>query len=222
MPWTRCRTPQITRAPQIARRSQPTHIQYSGLPRTKIDTSSTASAHGITVTIIHSTNSAERRTSSRGSSHRACAVPPRHRLRSSAEAHPTCRPRPCRQVLALMPSRCIRSSAKAARSACTCVPGTCASHCASSASLSERGLAGAHQMRLAAGRGAGLQVAQRVADQRHFVQVDAVALADLLHQPRQRLAAVAVVLGRVRAEEHRVDAAADLREQLVHLARASR
>ncbi len=62
MPSTRWRTPQITRAPQIATRSQPMHIQYTGLPRTKIETTSTASAHGITVTISHSTNNAERTT----------------------------------------------------------------------------------------------------------------------------------------------------------------
>ena len=48
-------------------------------------------------------------------------------------------------------------------------------------------------------------------------QVDAVAPADLREQARQRLAAGAAVLGDVRAEEHRVDAAAMRCEQLVHL-----
>ena len=47
-----------------------------------------------------------------------------------------------------------------------------------------RAHAGQQQVRLAAGGGAGLQVAQAVAGGRHVGQVDAVALADLQEQAR--------------------------------------
>ena len=109
------------------------------------------------------------------------------------------------------------SSAKAARSACTWAPGTWRRISATSSSSVARALAGAHQVRHAADGGAGLQVAQRVADQRHVREVDAVALADQLEQPGQRLAAAAAVARPVRAEEDRVDAAAVAGERLVHL-----
>ena len=75
--------------------------------------------------------------------------------------------------------------------------------------IEPRALAGAHQMRGAADRDAGLQVAQRIADEVRLAEVDAVALADHLEQARQRLSATATVVGAVRAEEDRVDAAAE-------------
>ena len=50
MPCTRQRTPQITRAPHTAARSQPAHIQYTGSPRTKIETTSTAVAREMLAT----------------------------------------------------------------------------------------------------------------------------------------------------------------------------
>src|SRR5688500_8021102 len=58
----------------------------------------------------------------------------------------------------------------------------------------------------------GLEVAQRVADARHAGEIDAEAVRDLFQEPRPGLAATAVRFLRVRAEEDRVDAPADLRE----------
>ena len=110
------------------------------------------SAQGTTVTTINSTNSAERNAA------KACAIsqPPEDRVGLAG-------------VAALdRARRCSRSSAKAARSACTCVPRHLRAAAAASCGVVEpRRLAGAHQVRLAAGGGAGLQVAQRVADHRH-------------------------------------------------------
>ena len=44
----------MTRAPSMAQRSQRTAIQYSGLPRTRMEASSMMMAHGITVISIQS------------------------------------------------------------------------------------------------------------------------------------------------------------------------
>src|SRR2546423_1015219 len=59
-PTMRQRTPQMTRAPWIARRSHTIVNQYSGVPRMKIEATSEKIAHGITLATSHSTNSAER------------------------------------------------------------------------------------------------------------------------------------------------------------------
>ncbi len=53
-PCTRQRMPQIQRAPQTASRVQPTHSQYRRSPRMKMETSSTTTAYGTTVTMSHS------------------------------------------------------------------------------------------------------------------------------------------------------------------------
>ena len=73
-------------------------------------------------------------------------------------------------------------------------------------------------MRLTTGSRARLQVTQRVAGSRHVFQRNAEARADLLEQPRQGLAAQAVVVRAVRAVKNRVDAPADSRQHFVHLA----
>ena len=112
-------------------------------------------------------------------------------------------------------SRASRKSTKAARSSCTCVSGGYSG--GSGDAAAGRAHAGQQQVRLAAGGRAGLQVAQAVARRRHVGQVDAEALADLLEQARLGLAAIAALVGAVRAIEHRVDAAADGRQHLVHL-----
>jgi hypothetical protein len=78
-------------------------------------------------------------------------------------------------------------------------------------------LAGQDQVGHAAADEAGLQVAQRVADRRHALQAELEALADLLEHAGFRLAAVAVVDRRVRAEEDRVDVGADQLRLRVHL-----
>src|SRR6266567_3633580 len=78
-------------------------------------------------------------------------------------------------------------------------------------------LAGQHKNRLRPDRLRRLQVADRIADARHSGQLDAEPLADLGEHPRLGLAAIAIRFGRVRAEEHGIDAAAHLRERLVEL-----
>ncbi|ABA49719.1 200 kDa antigen p200, putative [Burkholderia pseudomallei 1710b] len=78
-------------------------------------------------------------------------------------------------------------------------------------------LARQHEMRPKAERLARLQVAQRIADHRRIRRIDLEALRDQLHHPGLRLAAVAMVVGRVRAEEHRVDPPADGGRRAMHL-----
>ena len=82
-------------------------------------------------------------------------------------------------------------------------------------------LAGEHQDRLCAAAFGRLQVAQRVADARYAGQLDAEALADIDEHSRLGLAAIAVGIGGVRAEEHRVDAPADLRRVPCAVSRGS-
>ena len=64
---------------------------------------------------------------------------------------------------------------------------------------------------------AGLQVAEAVSDARYTRQIDVEAVADFLEQTRAGLTAVAIRLVAVWAEEHRVDAATDECQRLVHL-----
>mmetsp|Transcript_53307 Transcript_53307/g.125306 ORF Transcript_53307/g.125306 Transcript_53307/m.125306 type:complete len:392 (+) Transcript_53307:3874-5049(+) len=72
-----------------------------------------------------------------------------------------------------------------------------------------------HHMRHAAGRLGGQQIGQRRAHHMHRRQLHIEALADLLDQPGQRLAAVAALLGRVWAEKGGIEAAALFGQQLV-------
>jgi hypothetical protein len=78
-------------------------------------------------------------------------------------------------------------------------------------------LARQHEHRLRAHRFGRLQITQAVADARHAGHRDIEADADLLQHARLRLAALAPRVGRVRAEEHGVDAPARLCERAVHL-----
>src|SRR5262249_45969410 len=78
-------------------------------------------------------------------------------------------------------------------------------------------LAGQHEDRLRADGFRCLKVAQRIPDAGDAGQLDAEALADFGQEPRLRLPAVATRVGGMRAEEYRVEAAADLVERLVEL-----
>src|SRR5450830_9389 len=62
-----------------------------------------------------------------------------------------------------------------------------------------------------------LQVAQRIANGGHAFQAGVVALRDFMEHARFRLAAIAIVRARVRAEEDGVDIGAHLLRQGVHL-----
>ena len=150
MPCTRWRTPQMTRAPQITRRSQNTHIQYSGVPRMKIDASTTAVATGTTVTSIHSTNSAERSGQTRARHQRQRAL--ELRIAAACVALPA-------GGSASSPRSCVHER-------CPAPAATQLGHLRRRSSA--RGAAAAHQVRLAAGGLRRLQVAQRVADHRHL------------------------------------------------------
>jgi hypothetical protein len=79
-----------------------------------------------------------------------------------------------------------------------------------------RSLAGEHQVRFAARGLCGQQMLQVVTAGGHAVQVKSVALADLLEQPRKRLAAGATVVGGMGAEEDGIDPRAHRRQHLVH------
>jgi hypothetical protein len=60
MPVMRQRTPQMKRAPWMAKCSHTVVRRYSGVPRRKIEPRSDITAHGMTETTSQSTNSAER------------------------------------------------------------------------------------------------------------------------------------------------------------------
>ena len=72
------------------------------------------------------------------------------------------------------------------------------------------------QVRLAACRAASLQVTHRVTRGWHTFERHTKAAADLLKQPRQRLAAIAAFFGRVWAIKHRIYPASDSCEHFVH------
>ena len=142
----------------MAQLSQRTAIQYSGVPRRQSEATHMMIPHGTTVTSIHSAWSTER-----SKAIGTVAV------RRSGLA--------CR--------RCARDQEIDESRRGLRAPGCRADSSGGSGTpRTRRALAGQHQVRLAAGGGAGLQVAQAVAHHRRALEVDAEALADLLEQAR--------------------------------------
>ena len=138
---TRARTPQITRAPQIARRSQPAQSQYSGAPRTKIDTDQHRDRprhHGDDQRTARTAPSAARRARGHQSQPRSPNRPRRRRRAAGARAwircaanaaevgvHHACRaPAPhsarARRRRAAPPCRCAPGAAGSRRRAPAC------------------------------------------------------------------------------------------------------
>ena len=128
------RTPQITRAPQIDRRSQPTHIQYSASPRTKIEHEQHRERHR-----HHGDDHPERGRAPSGQRERAAhQVSARARVGFGGSSAALL-------ALASRISRRMRPGRRAPG-----VPGTC-SRSAPLRGVERAPLAGAHQVRLAAG-----------------------------------------------------------------------
>ena len=177
---------QDARAVDLPSRASARAIQYSGSPLAQSEAVTMQMPQGITVTSIQ------------------------QRVQDGAdEGHAARRIR--RQAGRARAARASRQSAKAARSSCTRVPAGIGRRAAGWPRQAVA-LAGQHQVRLAAGGRAGLQVAQAVADRRHVRFRSTPKRSPICsNRPGSGLRQLAAFVGAVRAIEHRVDAAAHAR-----------
>ena len=77
--------------------------------------------------------------------------------------------------------------------------------------------AGQDQMRLTSCACTRLQIARRIADGRHAMEVHPISFTDLLEQPRARLSAAAPFVGPVWAVKNRIYPGTNCRQHPVHL-----